>query len=53
MPKRLRAALAGAFQPLVDGRFADPHCLGELALGPAFVLELPGLQATNFFPIRL
>jgi hypothetical protein len=32
VPERLRAALAGACQPLADGPFADAQGLGDLAL---------------------
>jgi hypothetical protein len=39
----LRASHAGTPYPLADGSFADPHRLGNLALGPPLLLEVPGL----------
>jgi hypothetical protein len=46
----LGAGFAGPCHPLADGAFADPHGLGNLALRPALLLEVPGLQAPRFFP---
>jgi hypothetical protein len=43
MAEGLRTALAGTPHPLADGRFADPHGLGNLALGPPLLLEMPAL----------
>ena len=43
MAEGLRTALAGTPHPLADGRFADSHRLGNLALGPPLLLEVPGL----------
>jgi hypothetical protein len=43
MAQSLRAALAGACHPLADGPFADAQGVGNLALRPALVLEVPGL----------
>ena len=51
MAKRLRASVAGAFHPLADGAFADTEGLGDLALGPTLLLEVPGLEPSGFFPI--
>lgn len=47
----LRPALAGAFQPLADGPFADAQGLGNLALGPAFLVEGPRLKTSCFLPV--
>ena len=49
--QRLRTALAGAFQPLADGPFADAQCLGDLALGPALLHKVPSLETSGFFPV--
>jgi hypothetical protein len=49
--ERLGAALSGACHPLADGPLADAKRLGDLALGPPLLLEVPGLQAANFFPV--
>jgi hypothetical protein len=43
MPQSLRAALSGASHPLAHGPFADAKRLGNLALGPPLLLEVPGL----------
>jgi hypothetical protein len=42
---------AGARHPLADRAFADAQRRGDLALGPALLLELPGLQPSGFLPI--
>jgi hypothetical protein len=47
----LPAAYMDALHPLADSRFADTQRLGDLALGPALWLELPGLEPSHFFPI--
>jgi hypothetical protein len=46
----LGASLTGTRHPLTDGPLADPHGFGDLALGPACLLEVPGLQTSCFFP---
>ena len=51
MTQRLRAAQAGSRHPLADRGGADPQGLGNLALRPALLFEVPGLQAACFFPI--
>jgi hypothetical protein len=43
MDKGLGASLASSCQPWADGSFGDAQRLGNLALRPAVVLELPGL----------
>jgi hypothetical protein len=43
--------LAGALHPLTDGAFADAERFGNLALGPALLLETPGLEPSGFFPV--
>ena len=51
MPERLWPALAGTLYPLTDSGFADGHRLGDGALGPALLLELPSLEPSGFFPV--
>jgi hypothetical protein len=51
MPECLGTTHPGSFHPLADGSFADTQCLGDSALRPAPLLELPGLQPPGFFPI--
>jgi hypothetical protein len=51
MAKRCRASVAGAFHPLTDGSFADPEGLGDLALGPALLFEMSGLEPSGFSPV--
>jgi hypothetical protein len=51
MAKRFRASVAGAFHPLTDGSFADAKGLGDLALGPALLFEMPGLEPSGFSPV--
>jgi hypothetical protein len=48
--ERLGADVAGPCQPLTDGPCADPQGFGDLAPGPAPLLEGPGLEAPSFFP---
>ena len=43
MAKGLGASFSGAPHPLADGPLGDAHRLGNFALGPAVLLELPGL----------
>jgi hypothetical protein len=50
MAQGLRAAFAGAPQPLADGGFADPQGLGNVARRPAVLLVLPGLETPRCFP---
>ena len=52
MPEGLQTAIAGTCHPLADGSLADAYGFGDLALRPALVLELPGLEPPGFFPIR-
>ena len=51
MPERLGAPVAGPRHPLADGPLADPQGLGDLALSPALLLEVPGLQPSRLFPV--
>jgi hypothetical protein len=51
MAKRFRSSVAGMFHPLTDGSFADAEGLGNLALGPALLLEVPGLEPSGFSPV--
>jgi hypothetical protein len=52
MPEGFQTALAGPRHPLADGALADAQGVGDLALRPALVLELPGLEPPGCFPIR-
>jgi hypothetical protein len=45
------ALLAGALHPLTDGAFTDAERFSDLALGPAPLLETPGLAPSGFFPV--
>jgi len=47
----LWSPLVGAFHPLADGPFADAQRQGDLALWPAFLLEVPGLETSSFSPV--
>jgi hypothetical protein len=49
-PERIGAGGACPFHPLADGSLAATHGLGNLALRPTLLLEVPGLQAPSFFP---
>jgi hypothetical protein len=51
MAQGRRAAFAGAPHPLADRGFADAQGLGNLALRPALLPELPGLEPSGFFPV--
>jgi hypothetical protein len=51
MPQYVGAGCAGTRPPWADGAFADAERLGHLALGPALLLEAPGLQPSSFFPV--
>ena len=54
MPKGFRSALAAALDPLADGGIADAHGLGDAALGPTLLLEMPGSKTSRFLPgVRL
>jgi hypothetical protein len=45
------AAFAGAPHPLADRGCADAQGLGNLALRPAFLFEVPSLEPSSFFPV--
>jgi hypothetical protein len=51
MPERMGALVAGTAHPLTDGPFADAKRLGNPALSPPLLLEVPGLKPSGFFPI--
>ena len=51
MPQRVWAPVAGPCHPLADGRLADAQRLGNLALRPALLFEMPSLQPSRFFPV--
>jgi hypothetical protein len=51
MAKRIRSSGAGPFHPLTDGSFAHAAGLGDLALGPALLFEVPGLKPSGFSPV--
>jgi hypothetical protein len=42
---------AGTGHPLADGALADAERFGNLTLGPALLLEVPGLEPSGFFPV--
>jgi hypothetical protein len=52
MAQRFHASVAGACHPLTDGAFADAEGLGDLALGPALLFQVPGLESSGFSPVR-
>jgi hypothetical protein len=51
MVQGLRAAFACAPHPLADRGFADAQGLGNLALRPALLLVLPGLETPRCLPV--
>ena len=51
MSEGLRSPLTGTGHPLADRPFADTQGFGDLALRPALLLEVPGLEPSGFFPI--
>jgi hypothetical protein len=51
MSERLGPLVAGTGHPLAHGPFADPERLGHATLGPAFLLEMPGLDPSGFLPV--
>jgi hypothetical protein len=50
MPERIGPLVAGAAHPLTDGALADAKRLGNPALSPSLLLEVPGLTPSGFFP---
>jgi hypothetical protein len=50
-PPGLWSPVAGARHPLTDRALADAQGGGDLALGPARLLEPPGLQPSAFLPM--
>ena len=51
-PQGLGASLVGTLHPLADRPFTNAQRFGNLALGPAFLLETPSLEPSGFFPGR-
>jgi hypothetical protein len=49
--ERRGADVAGPCHPLTGGPLADPQGFGNLALRPAPLFEVPGLEAPSFFPV--
>jgi hypothetical protein len=47
----LRSPLPGPRHPLADRPRADAQRLGNLALGPALLLEVPSLEPAGVFPV--
>jgi hypothetical protein len=47
----LQPALAGTCHPLADSPFANAQGFCNLALRPALLFEVPGLEPSGFFPI--
>jgi hypothetical protein len=43
MAMRVRSSVAGACHPLTDRALADAEGLGDPALGPALLFEVPSL----------
>jgi hypothetical protein len=50
VPEGFRSARTAALHPLANGGFADTQGLSDLALRPAFLLELPCSQTSCFPP---
>jgi hypothetical protein len=50
-PERIGPLVAGTAHPLTDGPFADAKHLGDAALSPPLLLEVPGLKPSGFFPM--
>lgn len=51
MTEAFRATFSAALHPLADRAFADPQGRSDLALSPALLFEVPGLQASSFLPV--
>jgi hypothetical protein len=51
MPERLGPLVAGTAPPLTDGPFADAQRLGDVALSPPLLFEVPGLKPSGFVPM--
>jgi hypothetical protein len=51
VPQGRGTGFAGTSHPLADGPFADAERFGNLLLGPALLLEVPGLEPSSFFPV--
>lgn len=51
MAEGFRATLSATLHPLADRALAHAHGCGDLALRPALLFEVPGLQASSFLPI--
>jgi hypothetical protein len=43
--------MTGSCQPLIDGSLADPEGLGDAALSPPLLPEVPGVQAPRFLSV--
>ena len=50
-PEGLSTLRTGPRDPLADRPLADAQGCGDLALGPALLHEMPGLQSSGFLPI--
>ncbi|MDQ3830496.1 MAG: hypothetical protein M3361_14580 [Candidatus Tectomicrobia bacterium] len=51
MTEGIWSPLASTCQPLADGPCADAQRCGDLALPPALLREVPGLETSGFFPV--
>jgi hypothetical protein len=51
VPQRSEADCVGTCYPLAGGFFTEGMQVGNLPLGPAYLLEVPGLESLGFFPI--
>lgn len=49
--QRPGAGFAAPLHPLADGALADAESFGNLTLGPALLLEVPGLEPSGVFPV--
>jgi hypothetical protein len=46
-----QSPVAGACHPLTDSPSADAERFANAALGPAFLLAMPGLEPSGFLPV--
>ena len=50
VPQGLRPVQSSALEPLADRALGDAEGLGDVLLGPALLVQLPGSQAAAFAP---
>ncbi len=51
MAEGFRTTLSATLHPLADRALAHAHGCGDLALRPALLFEVRGLQASRFLPV--